>query len=68
MLKMVPNSRRVRMRLKVPCIRAVRPVGEVVGQMGSRAAASGWIAGQTIHADGGANLVDTLMPLEIQRG
>jgi NAD(P)-dependent dehydrogenase (short-subunit alcohol dehydrogenase family) len=29
---------------------------------------SGWITGQTIYADGGASLVDTLMPLEIQRG
>ena len=29
---------------------------------------SGWITGQTVYADGGASLVDTLMPLEIQRG
>src|SRR5712692_2117579 len=29
---------------------------------------SAWITGQTIHADGGASLVDTLMPLEIQHG
>jgi NAD(P)-dependent dehydrogenase (short-subunit alcohol dehydrogenase family) len=29
---------------------------------------AGWITGQLIHADGGASLVDTLMPLEIQRG
>jgi NAD(P)-dependent dehydrogenase (short-subunit alcohol dehydrogenase family) len=29
---------------------------------------AGWITGQLIHADGGANLVDTLLPLEIQRG
>jgi enoyl-[acyl-carrier protein] reductase III len=29
---------------------------------------SGWITGQLIHADGGANLVDPFMPLEIQRG
>ena len=29
---------------------------------------SAWITGQTIHADGGANLVDPFMPLEIQRG
>ena len=29
---------------------------------------SGWITGQTIYADGGASLVDTLMPLEIQHG
>jgi hypothetical protein len=27
-----------------------------------------WITGQLIYADGGASLVDTLMPLEIQRG
>jgi enoyl-[acyl-carrier protein] reductase III len=30
--------------------------------------ASAWITGQLIYADGGASLVDTLMPLEIQRG
>jgi len=29
---------------------------------------SAWITGQLIHADGGASLVDTLLPLEIQRG
>jgi len=29
---------------------------------------SAWITGQLICADGGASLVDTLMPLEIQRG
>jgi len=29
---------------------------------------SGWITGQLIYADGGASLVDTLLPLEIQRG
>ncbi len=29
---------------------------------------SSWITGQLIYADGGASLVDTLMPLEIQRG
>jgi enoyl-[acyl-carrier protein] reductase III len=29
---------------------------------------AGWITGQLIHADGGANLVDTMMPLEIERG
>jgi enoyl-[acyl-carrier protein] reductase III len=29
---------------------------------------AGWITGQVIYADGGASLVDTLMPLEIQRG
>lgn len=29
---------------------------------------AGWITGQTIHVDGGANLVDTHLPLEIQRG
>jgi NAD(P)-dependent dehydrogenase (short-subunit alcohol dehydrogenase family) len=27
-----------------------------------------WITGQIVHADGGASLVDTLFPLEIQRG
>ena len=30
--------------------------------------ASAWITGQTIHADGGASLVDTHLPLDIQRG
>lgn len=29
---------------------------------------SAWITGQLLYADGGASLVDTLMPLEIQRG
>jgi hypothetical protein len=29
---------------------------------------AGWVTGQLIHADGGASLVDTLLPLEIQRG
>jgi NAD(P)-dependent dehydrogenase (short-subunit alcohol dehydrogenase family) len=29
---------------------------------------SAWITGQLIYADGGASLVDTLLPLEIQRG
>jgi NAD(P)-dependent dehydrogenase (short-subunit alcohol dehydrogenase family) len=29
---------------------------------------AGWITGQVIHADGGASVVDTHLPLEIQRG
>jgi NAD(P)-dependent dehydrogenase (short-subunit alcohol dehydrogenase family) len=29
---------------------------------------AGWITGQLIAVDGGASLVDTLLPLEIQRG
>jgi enoyl-[acyl-carrier protein] reductase III len=29
---------------------------------------AGWITGQLLYADGGASLVDTLLPLEIQRG
>ena len=41
-------------------------IGNVVALVCSPDA--GWITGQLIHADGGANLVDTLMPLEIQRG
>jgi len=41
-------------------------IGNVVALLCSPDA--GWITGQLIHADGGANLVDTLMPLEIQRG
>ena len=27
-----------------------------------------WITGPLLYADGGASLVDTLMPLEIRRG
>ncbi len=41
-------------------------IGNVVGLLCSPDAA--WITGQTIYADGGASLVDTLLPLEIQRG
>jgi NAD(P)-dependent dehydrogenase (short-subunit alcohol dehydrogenase family) len=41
-------------------------IGNVVGLLCSPDAA--WLTGQTIHADGGACLVDTLLPLEIQRG
>ena len=41
-------------------------IGNVVGLLCSPEAA--WITGQTIYADGGASLVDTLLPLEIQRG
>jgi NAD(P)-dependent dehydrogenase (short-subunit alcohol dehydrogenase family) len=41
-------------------------IGNVVALVCSPDAS--WITGQLIHADGGANLVDTLMPLEIQRG
>jgi enoyl-[acyl-carrier protein] reductase III len=41
-------------------------IGNVVGLLCAPEAA--WITGQTIHADGGASLVDTLLPLEIQRG
>jgi NAD(P)-dependent dehydrogenase (short-subunit alcohol dehydrogenase family) len=41
-------------------------IGNVVGLLCSPDA--GWITGQLIHADGGASLVDTLLPLEIQRG
>lgn len=29
---------------------------------------AGWVTGQLLHADGGASLVDTHLPLEIQRG
>lgn len=29
---------------------------------------AGWITGQCIHVDGGASLMDTVFPLEIQRG
>jgi NAD(P)-dependent dehydrogenase (short-subunit alcohol dehydrogenase family) len=41
-------------------------IGNVVALLCS--AEAGWITGQLIHADGGASLVDTLAPLEIQRG
>jgi enoyl-[acyl-carrier protein] reductase III len=41
-------------------------IGDVVALLCSPGSA--WITGQLIHADGGASLVDTLMPLEIQRG
>jgi enoyl-[acyl-carrier protein] reductase III len=41
-------------------------IGSVVALLASRDA--GWITGQVIVADGGASLMDTLMPLEIQRG
>jgi NAD(P)-dependent dehydrogenase (short-subunit alcohol dehydrogenase family) len=27
-----------------------------------------WITGQTITADGGASLMDTVLPLDLQRG
>jgi NAD(P)-dependent dehydrogenase (short-subunit alcohol dehydrogenase family) len=39
-------------------------VGNVVALMCSDEA--GWITGQTIHADGGASLMDTVLPLEMQ--
>jgi len=29
---------------------------------------AGWITGQVIAVDGGASLMDTVFPLEIQRG
>jgi NAD(P)-dependent dehydrogenase (short-subunit alcohol dehydrogenase family) len=41
-------------------------IGNVVALLSSPDAA--WITGQLIYADGGASLVDTLLPLEIQRG
>ena len=41
-------------------------IGDAVSLLCSPASA--WITGQLIYADGGASLVDTLMPLEIQRG
>src|SRR5262245_27664596 len=51
-----------------PIGRLGRPadVGNAVALLCSEQA--GWITGQTIHADGGASLMDTLFPLEIQRG
>lgn len=41
-------------------------IGNVVALLSSPEA--NWITGQLIYADGGASLVDTLLPLEIQRG
>ena len=41
-------------------------IGNVVALLCSPDA--GWITGQLVYADGGASLVDSLMPLEIQRG
>jgi len=41
-------------------------IGNVVALLCSPDAA--WITGQLVYADGGASLVDTLLPLEIQRG
>jgi len=41
-------------------------IGSAVALLCSPDAA--WITGQLLYADGGASLVDTLMPLEIQRG
>src|SRR5262249_34216550 len=41
-------------------------IGNIVGLLCSPDA--GWVTGQLIHADGGASLVDTLPPLEMQPG
>jgi NAD(P)-dependent dehydrogenase (short-subunit alcohol dehydrogenase family) len=41
-------------------------IGNAVALLSSLDAS--WITGQLIYADGGASLVDTLLPLEIQRG
>ncbi len=41
-------------------------IGNAVAMLCSPEAS--WITGQLIYADGGASLVDTLLPLEIQRG
>jgi len=41
-------------------------IGNVVALLTSPEA--GWVTGQLVYADGGASLVDTLLPLEIQRG
>src|SRR5881628_1756023 len=41
-------------------------IGNVVALLSSPEAS--WITGQLIYADRGASLVDTLLPLEIQRG
>jgi enoyl-[acyl-carrier protein] reductase III len=41
-------------------------IGNVVALLCTPEAA--WVTGQVLHADGGASLVDTHLPLEIQRG
>ena len=41
-------------------------IGKVVALFCSEDA--GWITGQVIYADGGSSLMDTVFPLEIQRG
>jgi enoyl-[acyl-carrier protein] reductase III len=41
-------------------------IGNVVALLCSSEAA--WITGQLVYADGGASLVDTLLPLELQQG
>jgi enoyl-[acyl-carrier protein] reductase III len=41
-------------------------IGNAVALLCSEEA--GWITGQVIHTDGGASLMDTVFPLEIQRG
>ncbi len=41
-------------------------IGNVVSLLCSPEAS--WITGQLIYADGGASLVDTHLPLEMQRG
>ncbi|XXX72259.1 SDR family oxidoreductase [Sorangium sp. So ce134] len=40
-------------------------IGNVVSLL--CASEAGWITGQTIMADGGASLMDAVMPLEIQQ-
>ena len=39
-------------------------IGNAVALLCSEEA--GWITGQTIHVDGGASLMDTVLPLDIQ--
>jgi enoyl-[acyl-carrier protein] reductase III len=41
-------------------------IGKAVALLCSEGAA--WITGQVINVDGGASLMDTVFPLEIQRG
>src|SRR5207247_843514 len=47
-------------------VREAAGLGNAVAMLCS--AEASWITGQLIYADGGASLVDTLLPLEIQRG
>lgn len=48
------------------CLGTPAHIGDVVALLCIQEA--GWTTGQLLHADGGVSLVDTHLPLEIQRG